>query len=285
MEDRGKAIKEVITYVLLTFALSIIFYIPMVSTRSMNIYGGYGVLGLMWCPGLAAIAVNLLYRRTLRGMGWRPGDVRYLIWSYGIPILYGTVLYTAVWFSGLGGFKTGFPMQDLPQIILVGTVFGIISAAGEEIGWRGLLVPRLFNLTSSFTKTCLITGLIWASWHYPGLIFADYNAGTPAVFGLLMFTLIVVEITFVMSWLRLRSGSLWTGVLFHTSHNLFIQDVFNPLTIDTGYTRYITGEFGIGLVILGLVMAFIAYSKRSELTAPGKDQTIPASLEISPQVR
>lgn len=285
MEDRGKAIKEVITYVLLTFTLSTIFYIPMVSTHSVEVYGGYGVLGLMWCPGLAAIAVSLLYRRTLRGMGWHPGDVKYLIWSYGIPILYCTVLYTAVWFSGLGGIRMAFSMQDLPRIILVGTAFGILAAAGEEIGWRGLLVPRLFNMTSSFTKTCIITGLIWASWHYPVLIYAGYNAGTPAIFGLVMFTMLVVEITFVMSWLRLRSGSLWTVVLFHASHNLFIQDVFNPMTTDTGFTRYITGEFGIGLVILGLVMAFIAYSKRSELTAPGKDQTVPAAFEISPQVR
>ena len=79
------------------------------------------------------------------------------------------------------------------------------------------------------------------------------------------FTLMVVSISFVMAWLRLQSGSLWTATIFHASHNLFIQSVFDPLTADTGLTKWIIGEFGLGLVITGALVGWLARKKRSEI--------------------
>jgi membrane protease YdiL (CAAX protease family) len=97
---------------------------------------------------------------------------------------------------------------------------------------------------NSFTVTALISGIVWSVWHYPILLFADYNAGMPAWYGLLCFTVMVVGMSFVFAWMRLKSGSLWTGVLLHASHNLFIQDFFDPITPDTSPTKYVIGEFG-----------------------------------------
>jgi len=48
----------------------------------------------------------------------------------------------------------------------LGVLISCLTALGEEIGWRGFLVPQLASVTS-FTKTALISGLIWAVWHYP----------------------------------------------------------------------------------------------------------------------
>lgn len=107
--------------------------------------------------------------------------------------------------------------------------FLVIWALGEEIGWRGFLVPEL-SKTVSFTGTALISGVVWALWHYPILIFADYNAGTATWYALTCFTVMVVAISFVFAWLRLKSGSLWTGALLHASHNLYVQNIFTPLT-------------------------------------------------------
>jgi membrane protease YdiL (CAAX protease family) len=103
----------------------------------------------------------------------------------------------------------------------------------------------------------LLSGLVWSAWHYPILLFADYNSGTPAWFGLTCFTVMVVGISFVFAWMRLKSGSLWTGMFLHASHNLWIQGIFDPLTTDTGSTRFVIGEFGIGLAMAAVVVAFI----------------------------
>jgi hypothetical protein len=65
--------------------------------------------------------------------------------------------------------------------------------------------------------------------------------------------------------MRLKSGSLWTGVLLHASHNLFIQSFFDPLTTNTGRTPYITSEFGAGLAVVSLVFAIYFWTRRNEL--------------------
>ena len=68
-----------------------------------------------------------------------------------------------------------------------------------------------------------------------------------------------------LAWLRLRSGSLWTGVILHASHNVFIQEILDPLTMDTGRTKYVTTEFGVGLAIAYSILALYFWRRRDEV--------------------
>jgi hypothetical protein len=65
--------------------------------------------------------------------------------------------------------------------------------------------------------------------------------------------------------MRLKSGSVWTGMLLHASHNLFIQGVFDPLTQDTAVTKYVRGVFGAALAVAGLVVGYLFWRKRAQL--------------------
>ena len=58
-----------------------------------------------------------------------------------------------------------------------------------------------------------------------------------------------IGISFAFAWMRLRSGSLWTGAFLHASHNMVIQSILTPLTIDTGKTKWVIDEFGCALPI------------------------------------
>ena len=161
----------------------------------------------------------------------------------------------------------------------VGMVRACSSALGEEIGWRGFLVPQLAK-ANGYATTALISGLIWSFWHYPILIFADYNSGTPIWYGLTCFTVMVVGLSFVFAWMRLKSGSLWTGVLLHGSHNLFIQGFFDPITANTGHTKYIISEFGAALPLISIPFAIYFWSKRGEL--PGREASVASATESVP---
>ena len=123
-----------------------------------------------------------------------------------------------------------------------GLIRSVSSALGEEIGWRGFLVPEP-SKTTSFTLTSLISGVVWSLWRYPTLIYGGYNAGTPTWYGLTYFTVMVVSGSFIFAWMRLKSGSLWTGAILHASHNLYIQAIFTPLTRNTGRTARYIDEF------------------------------------------
>jgi membrane protease YdiL (CAAX protease family) len=283
IESSRRTVQKTITYIVIAFMLSSIFYYLIISSGSLATMGGIYATGLMWCPGIAALATQIVYHDKVRDLGWSWGKTRYQVWSYLIPVFYVSVAYGLVWMTGLGGFSVElvrgfgaqFGLQHMPAwamalgylvvIVTLGTAVSCISALGEEIGWRGFLVPNLAKVTT-YTKVALISGAIWSVWHYPLLFFADYNGGTPAWYGAACFTVMVIGVSFAFAWMRLKSGSLWTGVFLHASHNLFIQRVFDPLTTDTGLTKYVTGEFGAALALISLVVAYIFWKKRAKLT-------------------
>jgi membrane protease YdiL (CAAX protease family) len=73
------------------------------------------------------------------------------------------------------------------------------------------------------------------------------------------FIVLVLASSVMMTWLRLRSGSLWTAAVMHASHNLFIQAFFTPITAPRGaITPYAIDEFGfmVPLVMGAFAVAF-----------------------------
>lgn len=252
--------KKIIAFLLLTSVFSSIFYYLIISSGSSKA-SGYGA-GLMWCPGIAALVTQFLFQGNVRGLGWQLGKPKYLVLGYAIP-LYTIVPYVIVWITGLGGFRPKSPLALLFAATL-GVIPAGLAALGEEIGWRGLLIQEISKITS-FTKATLITGFIWAIWHYPWIALADYNSGKALWFELPCFTLLVFGISFSINWLRLKSGSLWPVVLLHAVHNIFVQHILNSMTTDTGFTWYLVDEFGIGVPIVSLVVAYFFWRKRSEL--------------------
>ncbi len=154
----------------------------------------------------------------------------------------------------------------------MGAIKSLMFTTGEEVGWRGLLVPELAK-TTSFRNVALISGLIWAGWHMPLVLGADYRGGgTPVVFSILCFTVMAVAMSFIMAWITIKSASLWPAALLHASHNLFVQAVFDSATIDKGSTNWWTGEFGAGLAITTAIAAFLILrlSKVRDLRASDK---------------
>lgn len=272
--------QKIWVFLLLTFAFSAIFYYFIIASGSIHSYSW----GLMWSPGVAALITQLIFQRNLRGLGWSIKPAKYWLMGYGLPACYGLLVYGIVWLTGLGSFapeamaqqaaaqlhiQTQSPTVFLVIYLIIAATAGMVSscatALGEEIGWRGLLVPELAK-RFSFTTTALVSGVIWALWHYPGILFADYNnAGVSPGFGLLCFTIMVIGTSFAFAWLRLKSGSLWPAVILHASHNLFIQAIFTPLTGATRFTSYVIGEFGVGLALVALPVAYLFWRKRAEI--------------------
>ncbi|MBA3763837.1 MAG: CPBP family intramembrane metalloprotease, partial [Chthoniobacterales bacterium] len=243
------------------------------------------VTGAMWSPALAAFATKRIFGESIRELPWRWGPAKYAWLGYFIPIGYALPVYVVVWLTGLGRFadkdfitKTAetfgwanfLPAMTLVLFLLFTATLGLVGkisrALGEEIGWRGFLVPELTKVVG-FTGVGLISGAMWALYHFPVLIFADYNAGTPVWFGLGSFTIGVIAESFLFAWITLRASSLWPAAIMHGAHNLWIQSILTPLTRDTGPTKFIVDEFGIGLVITTVVAAIIVWTKRGDLTA------------------
>ena len=272
--------KKIALFYGLTLFFSNIFNAFVLSAGKMDAGGLLYVTGAMWSPGLAALATKRIFREPIAELPWKWGGARYAWLAYLIPVAYALPVYLVAWLTPLGGLvghdfiekaagQLGFsnfpPAVTLLLFLGLTATVGLVAktgrALGEEIGWRGFLVPEL-NKVVGFTGVSLISGLMWAAYHFPVLLFGDYNKGAPAWYSLTCFTLMVVADSFILAWLTLRSNSLWPAAIFHGSHNLFIQSIFTPLTRDTGPTNYIIDEFGIGLVVTIGIGAFIILRSR-----------------------
>jgi uncharacterized protein len=269
---------KVVVFIALTFALSAISWVPILQSRDLAMGGGLYIMATMWCPAVAAILTRLITQRNLRGMGWVPRTPGLLGLAYILPLLYALPVYAIAWGADLGGFDPSkwavepgmAPIVGLMFIASFGALTGLISATGEEIGWRGLLVPELAKLTG-FKNVALISGGVWAAWHMPLMIGADYHGeGTPIFYSLACFAAMIVALSFVMAWITLRSRSLWPAALLHSTHNLFVQNIFDGATVETAATNWWTGEFGAGLAIAIALAAWllIRFGKRAVAHEP-----------------
>lgn len=254
-----KTKRKIFLFILLTFALSSISYYVMITERTGKTLGAL----FMWSPGLAAILTQLIDRQNIKGFGWKLPGRNDLLLGIAIPLLYASLIYGVVWITGIGGFAP-ISWQKILLFSTAGLFFACAAGLGEEIGWRGFLIPELLKITS-FTKAVLFTGLIWSVWHFPAIIYTDYNNRTPLVFQLVVFTVTVIGLSFLSAWLRIKSGSIWPAVLWHGGHNLFIQQIFLSMTTDTRISEYFVDDFGLGLMTVCVLMSWVIWRKRSQL--------------------
>ena len=270
MGPEADARRKVIAFLTLAIALCIPPYYAILSAQSAELIPEVAIAGVMWAPGLAALITRLATQRNLQGFGWRLTAPRYLFLCYLLPLAGCLVVYGLVWTTDLGTFKvsvarTATFWPDVMQAITAGFAVEALLALGEELGWRGLLVPEL-SKCMSFGRTAFISGAIWIVFHVPAMLFSAYHSAAPLWFGLSMFTVSLMSISVILTWMRMRTGSVWTAVVLHASHNLFIQNLFDPMTISHELTEYVTTEFGVGLAFVYSVVAIVFWRRRSELT-------------------
>lgn len=235
---------------------------------------------LMLSVGAATIITCIIRKRSFASLGWCWSDWKYQWQSYFIPFAIALVSYLIIWSAGFGGlYNAEFLLEQkenynlshwndasifIFHFCLVATISFFVSlpsVLGEELGWRGLLVPELSKFMS-FTGVALVSGVIWSVWHWPLIIMGLYgNDITPLYYQLFFFTLFIVSTSIIMTYLRLKTGSLWTAVVYHMSSNIFIQKVFTPIAVSTKDSSWYIDEFGAITAIVAFCVAVYFWRK------------------------
>ncbi|PPF27609.1 CPBP family intramembrane metalloprotease domain-containing protein [Rathayibacter tritici] len=100
--------------------------------------------------------------------------------------------------------------------IPIGTAVNSVLAFGEEVGWRGWLLPALLPLGT--WPALIMTGVLWGAWHAP-IILLGYNFGEANLVGVGLMIVATTLIGVLVGWLRIRSESLWPAVFAHGALN------------------------------------------------------------------
>lgn len=107
---------------------------------------------------------------------------------------------------------------SIPALVLTLLILVITDGLGEELGWRGYLLPRLLSRYRAVTAS-LILGFGWWLWHLPLVWTADATLeGQPLWF--LLADLMAKSMIFTYVFLRTQ-GSVLIAILLHASTNLF----------------------------------------------------------------
>ncbi len=264
ISERKEAWKTIFIFLAIVTVISAVFHYAIVNLYPSRIYIG----GLMWSPAVAAIITLKLKGRSISSLNWNWGNWKYIRLSYLVPALYVLITYILIWLLGLGGLPNEEIVLDwakelglvgigtlsptfvvIVAVILLGSV-GVIRAMattlGEEIGWRGFFIYELKKVLS-FTGVSIFSGFIWALWHWPLIVY--YGSGNIAL-EMTTFFIVIISMSFIMTYYTFKSKSLWPAVIFHASSNVFVQKVFPPLTTKIEGTEHWLGENGIMFAIV-----------------------------------
>jgi uncharacterized protein len=251
----------IITFFVLTYALTWAIESPLVflTDSVTDTQGLILVILASNVPSVMAIVLTAMVfgwgalRKLLgRLLIWRVNPLWYLLLVLGpAALVAGVVPLNAL----LGGpaLSLGMPLLGIAVFLAFHIVPG--SALGEEIGWRGYVLPRLQSRMSALSAA-LIIGPIWALWHLP-LWLTGEPGRTPTLYA--GFVVSVTALSVVLTWVyNSTEGSLLFVVLLHATYNLPITLAIDDL--GSRATVPVLLYFGL-LVVAAIVVVIVAGPK------------------------
>jgi uncharacterized protein len=229
-------------YIVIAFGFSWSFTV-LVSVSLM-----FGLLALFG-PALGATVVSLADGTTgeLGGRitAWRVSPRWYLA-ALAIPF--------AVAAIGLGAYiASGHPAPGIGSVGAIELVIFVL-VIGEEIGWRGFLMPRL-RARMSLPAAGLVTGIVWTLWHLP-----IYLAPGQGLAAFAVFAWWVVPLAIVMGFVAERARySAIVATVMHGSANIALP-ILLP-NVDRTWMLIATGSV---YLVLAISLVVHASSRRAQ---------------------
>lgn len=179
-------------------------------------------------------------------------------------------------FSAVFAYRIFGSSANLILLIIPFFLFDAI-ANGEEIGWRGYVLPRL-QVKHSALVSSLILGVIWGFWHLPKFL----SHWDTAAFVLFMVGTTAKAVLYTWLYNNTR-GSLLLTILFHASGNaggVFLP-VANTVTDDNISLLIIQTLIEISAAV---VVTIAAGSARLSRTASKQEQPSAPLDQISQSI-
>lgn len=265
--------KRLLIFLGITFFLTWSLEFGLMAAGGLSTSYAIMVLSLvMLIPALSVIITRLITKEGFKDLRLKPhfkGNIRYYLMAWFGPaflILLGAIIYFLIFpsnfdptlshmvdiFQANGGNLTGsaftsFIILQFVMGILLAPLLNIITTSGEEMGWRGYLLPKLQEHVS-LPNAVLISGVIWGIWHAP-IIALGHNYGLGYPFfpwgGILAMIVFCVFVGSFFSFLAVRTRSFLPAAIAHGSLNGFAAI---SLIFTKGTTSPFIGPLPVGII-------------------------------------
>jgi membrane protease YdiL (CAAX protease family) len=284
MEETKLDYKGIFSFLGITFVITYVIEGGLILsgfriTQLPSSYGQLTVAAVMWVPALATVlTIRFITHEgfaiaNIRFGSWKP----YLAAALLLPACF-VIIYSVTWLLGLGqpdwtlehfmdevasssgaGFSTmPSPALVLPVLFVVTLVVApFVNGAlgfGEELGWRGYLLPKLMALGK--VKAYLLVGVVWGLWHLPLILIGFTYQGRPLL-GTLAFIALTITFGIYLNEIALRNRS---SILAGWAHGVFNSQKLGVWAVLFPSVNPLIGGFAgmVGIVVwlsLGLWQA------------------------------
>ncbi len=271
----SRPLKEVMTYLVIAFGLALGLAVAMP-------HAGINVVLSAMAPVTAVLAITAFAtprgkRRELWGsFGLRRSGRSAWAFACFVPMLLAGGAYAVAVAVGVADLRSfdvtvgGVSVVGARLLAAVATM--TVLFLGEEIGWRGYMLPRIQQLTSR-RRAALVTGFVHGCFHLPLILIAT----TYDEFGSRWIVAPVVVATLTMggvfyAYLWDRTGSVWPVSMAHGAVNIaFGLGAAAVVAGSEADLAYVAGESGLAtfgaVAVVGAVLLARARVWRTEPAA------------------
>lgn len=246
--------KKVKIFLGITFLLTwSITFLLMINGGYQNPYATVALMACMMMPLLSVLITTLITKSKFKDLWIKPnfkGNLKYYLIAWLAPLaltIIGAGIYFLIFPSQFDPQMTTFidstknqiviggqtppsteELRSLLMIQLISSIFiapivNFITCLGEELGWRGYLLPGLCEKYAPL-KATIITGVIWGIWHAP-MIAMGHNYGLGYLgapwTGILAMIVFCVATGSLLSYVTLKTKSSIPAVIGHGMINGF----------------------------------------------------------------
>lgn len=246
--------KKVKIFIGITFLLTwSITFLLMANGGYQNQYTTVALMVCMMMPLVSVVITTLITKNRFKDVWIKPnfkGNLKYYLIAWLAPvgiIVFGVGLYFLIYPAQFDPQMTTFidstknqmtvlgqtppSTEELRSLIIVQLIASIfiapivnfITCLGEELGWRGYLLPELCkNYTK--TKAIIISSIIWGIWHAP-MVAMGHNyglgyLGSPWT-GILAMVVFCIATGALLSYVTLKTKSSIPATIGHSMINGF----------------------------------------------------------------
>ena len=242
MTDKKLTVKRLVIFCVIAF-LPFIVIVPILNAHygepiyeceeaAAAVYA-LGVFGML-IPSISNIITRLVtkegFKNSYLGLNIEKNGKYYAaaVWVQLAETVLGSLLIWLVFLNGMS-FSEVFVFDDMKAntgailLTIAASIILFFPGFGEEWGWRGYMMPKLFELMPK-PAAIVVGGIIWGLWHAPltvsGHNFPTDHTGYPFV-GILLMCLFCILANAFLTFITERTRSIYPASFSHMVNNNF----------------------------------------------------------------
>lgn len=178
-------------------------------------------------------------------------------WYLTLPIIATAITFISFLIGGLSINRLFNILADSWVLLILHLVIQtLIIGIGEELGWRGWLLPKLTN-RYSLAVSMLLIFIIWGFWHFP-ILFMGADIVVPWIF-------VIISATIILTWIWMKTkGNIFILAIAHASINS--SQFFLENQIGQDENQLILNSWGVNGYLYIMIGGIFLFLMRNALT-------------------